>query len=192
MENSSKKNLIIRIVTCVLILVSLLVIDIVTKLVVYDYFDGVEGRFEPVIENFFWIRLTFNRGALAGFLSDVIWGRVFLSILSILGSAASIFYLVKNFNKLQPILRVALYLFIPGCTGNLIDRVGIYRTEGVIDFLSFRLFGVWDFPVFNFADMCLTVSIVIFFVWAIFFDKGKKDQEVESLLAEDSETKEEL
>lgn len=186
MENSSKKELIVRIALCVGIILLLLAIDIITKLVVHFHFNGIEGSYVTVIPDFFWIHLTYNRGALASFLSDVSWGRVVLSLLSVAGSAVSIYYLVRHFNRMHPLFRTALYLFIPGCTGNLIDRVGIYGTDGVIDFLSFRLFGVWNFPIFNFADMCLTVSIALFFIWALFLDK-EKDPEVEKLLEEDQD-----
>lgn len=183
MENSSKKKLVVDIVICVSIILALIGIDIATKLAVYYHFNGVEGSSITVIDNFFWIYLTYNPGALASFLADVNGGRIILSILSILGSGFSIYYLVRRFNKLNIWLRIALYLFIPGCTGNLIDRVGIYGTPGVIDFLSFRLYGVWNFPVFNFADMCLTVSIFILLIYFIFFDKEKSDNKIEEELA---------
>jgi len=183
MESSSKKRLIIDIVVCVGIILTLIGIDIATKLAVYYHFNGVEGSSITVIDNFFWIYLTYNPGALASFLADVQGGRIILSILSILGSGCSIYYLIKHFNKMNMWLRIAIYLFIPGCTGNLIDRVGIYGTPGVIDFLSFRLFGVWNFPVFNFADMCLTVSIFILLIYFIFFDKEKSDNKLEEELA---------
>lgn len=182
MESSSKKRLIIDIVVCVGIILTLIGIDIATKLAVYYHFNGVEGSSITVIDNFFWIYLTYNPGALASFLADVQGGRIILSILSILGSGCSIYYLIKHFNKMNMWLRIAIYLFIPGCTGNLIDRVGIYGTPGVIDFLSFRLFGVWNFPVFNFADMCLTVSIFILLIYFIFFDKEKSDNKLEEEL----------
>lgn len=182
MENSSKKNLIIQICICVGVILGLLVIDIVTKLVVHFHFNGVEGSNIVVIKDFFWIYLTYNRGALAGFLSNASFGRILLSILSILGTIVSTYYLVKNFTKINIWYRVALYMFIPGCTGNLIDRVGIYGTDGVIDFLKFRLFGVWDFPVFNFADMCLTISIVIFFIATIVVKDNSTKDEVEKIL----------
>ena len=116
-------------------------------------------------------------------ISDKIY---LLSAFSVVGSIASIWYLVKNINNLHPLVRCALYLFIPGCTGNLIDRVGIYNTPGVIDFLRFRLFGFYEFPIFNVADICLTCSVIIFFVWAIFFDK-EKDDELEAKLTEGEE-----
>ena len=185
MENSSKLKLSTRIIIAVAIMVSLLVIDIVTKLVVHNAFNGIEGSNIVVIKDFFWIHLTYNRGALASFLADVSWGRIVLSLFSIAGSVASIFFLVKKFNNMNPVMRCALYLFIPGCTGNLIDRVGLYNTDGVIDFLRFRLFGLFDFPIFNFADICLTISIFVFFIWALFFDK-EKDDELEKKLNEEN------
>lgn len=184
MENSSKRKKWVSIVIAVTTMVVLLAIDIATKLVVHHHFNGVENSNIVVIDNFFWIHLTYNRGALASFLANVSFGRVLLSLLSVAGSAVSIFYLVKKFDTLTLWNRIALYLFIPGCTGNLIDRVGIYRTEGVIDFLRFRLFGVWDFPIFNFADMCLTVSIAMFLIGSLFFDR-EKDPELEKKLAEE-------
>ena len=54
MENSSKKLIKQIIIACV-VMVGLLVIDIVTKLVVHNYFNGVEGSYITVIDNFFWI-----------------------------------------------------------------------------------------------------------------------------------------
>ena len=180
MENSSNKSLIKRIIIAVAIMVLLLVIDIASKLVVHNYFNhDASMPAITVIEDFFWIDLTYNPGALAGIFSGLEGGRVLLSILSIIGSVASIWYLVKKFNNLNIWYRIALYLFIPGCIGNLIDRVNIYNTPGVIDFLSFKLFGFYYFPVFNFADMCLTISIFVFAVGALFFVKDeKKDDEV--------------
>lgn len=174
MENSSKKLTKQIIIACAVIF-GLLILDIVTKLVVYFSFEGKAGSNVEIIPGFFWIYLTFNTGAAWSFLADVAAGRIILSILSIIGTCISSFYLIKNFKKLPFIYKLALYLFIPGCTGNLIDRVGIYQTPGVIDFLRFRLFGVYDFPVFNVADMCLTCSIIVFMIAFIFFDKDKKE-----------------
>lgn len=174
MENSSKLTKQIIIACCVMGL--LLALDIGTKLGVYFALGGVDGANIEVIPNFFWIYLTFNKGAAFSFLANAAAGRIILSILSILGSGISIYYLVKNFKTLNIYYRIALYLFIPGCTGNLIDRVGIYQTPGVIDFLKFRLFNIYDFPVFNVADSCLTISIIVFIIAFIVTDNDKKKE----------------
>ena len=52
--------------------------------------------------------------------------------------------------------------------------------EGVIDFLHFyNLPIIGDFNVFNFADMCLTVSIVLVLVGYI-LDEKKNEKKVEN------------
>lgn len=189
MENSSKKKFIINIVIASLVMVVLLLIDIISKVGVHNYFVNNNIKEILVIENFFWIRLTYNTGALFSFLAGSDFGRVILCLLSIAGSIASIWYLVKNFTKLKLWPRIALYLFIPGCIGNLIDRIGIYKAtlinnpDGVIDFLSFRLFGVWDFAIFNFADMCLTVSVALFIIISFLAkDENPTKNDVEEIL----------
>jgi signal peptidase II len=51
------------------------------------------------------------------------------------------------------IIRVALGMQLGGAVGNLIDRV---RLGHVTDFID-----VGDFPTFNVADSCITISITI-------------------------------
>ena len=47
-----------------------------------------------------------------------------------------------------------------GILGNLIDRV--FRGY-VIDFLDFNIFG-YDYPVFNFADICIVFGIILMII----------------------------
>lgn len=82
---------------------------------------------------------------------------IFTSILII----AIIVYLFK-FAKRKPLLEIALTLFIGGGIGNLFDR--IFRGGKVIDFIETRFI---DFPVFNFADICVTVGVIILAIYFI-------------------------
>ena len=77
---------------------------------------------------------------------------------------------------------IILLLFISGAIGNFIDRV---RLQYVIDFFYFKLI---DFPIFNVADIYVTVAafclIVLFLFYykeadleEVFPSKKKKDQE---------------
>ena len=59
---------------------------------------------------------------------------------------------------------------IAGGIGNLIDRLA---NGFVVDFLNFTLI---DFPVFNFADICVTVGAAVAVIYLIFFD-GKQAKE---------------
>ena len=58
-----------------------------------------------------------------------------------------------------------LILFISGAIGNLIDRcVNNY----VIDFFYFKLI---DFPIFNVADIYVTVAAGLFIILGLFYYK---------------------
>ena len=63
-----------------------------------------------------------------------------------------------------------LSLVFSGAIGNFIDRM----TLGFVrDFFSFYIFG-YPFPVFNVADICITVGIALILV-SMFID-DKKEQ----------------
>lgn len=63
---------------------------------------------------------------------------------------------------LTPLLRWAMGLILGGGTGNLIDR--IFRPEGVVDFISvnmYGLFGMERFATFNIADSAITIGEIL-------------------------------
>ena len=76
-----------------------------------------------------------------------------------------------EFTKLQ---RWAIAGIIGGGVGNIIDR--IFRSDGVVDFISIRLPGPWGprWPTFNVADMSVVICCIILVVTMIFF--GKKTE----------------
>lgn len=53
----------------------------------------------------------------------------------------------------------ALSLIVAGALGNLWDRVRWDR--GVVDFLGPVDLGFWDFPIFNVADVAISVGAVL-------------------------------
>lgn len=63
-------------------------------------------------------------------------------------------------------------LILAGGIGNLIDR--LFRGGSVIDYLDVRLF---SFAVFNFADCCVVVGVILFAIYLFFFDGKKKSAE---------------
>lgn len=69
-------------------------------------------------------------------------------------------YLLIKTKKKDYLSKTALLLMIGGTIGNFLDRIiNVY----VVDFLDFIIFG-WDFPVFNFADICLTIGVSIYII----------------------------
>jgi len=59
-------------------------------------------------------------------------------------------------------------VIIAGGIGNLIDRI---RLGYVVDYIEIRLF---HFAIFNFADICVTVGMVILLIYIIFIE-GRKE-----------------
>lgn len=61
-------------------------------------------------------------------------------------------------------------LVLGGIIGNLIDRIAY---QGVIDFLSFKIFN-YNFPVFNIADIGITVGVFLLIIIYFYKDIVKK------------------
>ena len=94
---------------------------------------------------------SINTGAAFSLFS----GRpMLLAILSIGLLAAIIFYARKSLRLTKP-ARVALACMLGGGIGNQMDRVFL---SGVTDYI--RLLFI-DFPVFNLADMAITLSVML-------------------------------
>ena len=73
---------------------------------------------------------------------------------------AALVGLIIYIKKLEVIDDIDIFtysLLMGGIVGNLIDRI-VYGY--VIDYLSFK-FGSYYFPIFNFADICIVVSVII-------------------------------
>jgi len=52
-------------------------------------------------------------------------------------------------------------MLLGGAIGNLIDRI---RLGYVVDFISFKLPGGYDFPVFNIADTFIVISTILIMI----------------------------
>lgn len=117
-----------------------------------------------IINNFFELTYVENRGAAFGILKHK---RVLFIVITFAVILFLTFYLFGNHKSLNRLTILAVSLLIGGAIGNLIDRI---RFGYVVDFLSFRFFSKYDFPVFNFADICIVISTGII-VLLVLFDK---------------------
>ena len=73
-------------------------------------------------------------------------------------------YLLVNKAKERPLFFWSLTMILGGAVGNLIDR--IFRGGNVVDYLDVQLF---NFAIFNFADIFVTVGTVLLAVYIQFF-----------------------
>jgi signal peptidase II len=96
------------------------------------------------------IRHTFNTGAAFGLFQQ---GGLLFAILAVVVSILIISYF-PSVSRKDWWLRLALGMQLGGALGNLMDR--IFRSGQVTDFIS-----VGNFAIFNVADSCITVSVII-------------------------------
>lgn len=141
-----------------------LVADRVTKAVISG--NIAEGEKIEVIKNFFYITHHTNTGAAWGILQNA---TMILGILSVVVSIGLLYFFFKF--DMWP-ARLSLTMIISGAIGNAIGRIFNGR---VTDFLDFYIFG-YDFPIFNVADMMVTVGTIILIVFILFFYKEPKEE----------------
>lgn len=106
-----------------------------------------------VIPNFFSIYHIKNTGAAFSLFSGATIVLIIFSVLVL----AFLHYYVLTEEKMTKWRIFGLGIVIGGIVGNLVDRI-LYGA--VIDYLSFYLFG-YGFPVFNIADIGITMGFLI-------------------------------
>ena len=129
-------------------IVFLVGLDQYTKQLIVTYIP-LNERLE-IIPNFFNITHVRNTGAAWSMLEGQ---KLIFIVITIVAIIYFSYLLIKDKDK--PFINKLCYLLIvSGAIGNFIDRL---INSYVVDFLSFKLFGFYDFPVFNVADCFLTV-----------------------------------
>ena len=131
-----------------------------------------------LIENIFELHYLENKGAAFGIMQNH-QAFFLISGLFILVATTYIYQKMPQTKRFL-LLRICLILIVSGAIGNMIDRL---RFQYVIDFLYFKLI---DFPIFNVADIYVTVSAIGLVVLILFF---YKDEEVDDLFAKISISK---
>lgn len=143
----------------IIVIISSVIIDQLTKYLVSHSFELGECR--EIIGGILNFRYVRNEGAAWGMFSDSRW--VFILITSVALIVMPI--ILYKYRKLHFMFGFSLSLVIGGAIGNMIDRI---FAGSVVDFIEAAFI---NFPVFNFADCCVTVGAIIMFVYLIFIDK---------------------
>ena len=131
------------------LIISLVLLDQLIKFILFDSFALYQSM--TIIKNFFYLTLTYNIGAAFSILSG---NRLLLIIISIL----VLLLIYRYINSIKCIDHPILYSFLTaGIIGNLLDR--LFRGY-VIDYFHFIIFGK-NMPIFNLADVFITLSILI-------------------------------
>ena len=136
------------------------------------------GEKVEIIDDFFWFWHVRNKGmafSLGSGLPEGIRDILFLAL-----PVAVLLFLLVFYFKSQQITGVQRWCFaaiLGGGIGNLIDR--FFRPEGVIDFISFKFYGILGFeryPTFNVADSTVVIAGIIMVLSYILGQKGVRNE----------------
>ncbi len=147
----------------------LVALDQITKYIIVS--TMTKGQSIPVIKDFFYITSHRNTGSAWGMLEGQM---VFFYIITVIALVVFVYLFYKAFKNGNLFYKLSGILFIAGTLGNFIDRI---VKQEVVDFLDFYIFS-YDFPIFNVADMCLTIGVIAFIIYIVFYEgkENKKDE----------------
>ena len=137
-----------------------IILDQVTK---YLAVSNLKGK-PPVkvIKNFFYLNYTENNGAAWGIFEGKLWLFYIITILAL----GLFVYMLRDFDlKNNLVYSISLAIIISGTFGNFIDRV--FR-QYVVDFIDVDIFSYRSFPIFNIADIFLTVGVCLLLIDMLF------------------------
>lgn len=147
----------------IVVMAVLVLLDRYTKLLAVERLKGKEPY--KLIPGVFEFRYLENRGAAFGMLQDQ---REFFIGVGAIFVLVIIYLLIRipATSKYRP-LRFCLIMIGAGAIGNLYDR---FTLNYVVDFLYFIYI---DFPIFNVADILVTVSAALLVILFLFIYKDE-------------------
>jgi len=159
----------------ILLFLFFLALDQVSKFAIRNLFTKTDVQTIPVIGNFF--RLTFveNPGAVFGI--DPNLGNltnIILLILHIIAVIIIIYLFIKNKHALP---RFSFSLILSGAFGNLIDRLFFGKVTDFLD-VDFFDFIIDRWYVFNIADSCIVVGVILLIIYYLFVETSAKEEEI--------------
>lgn len=160
LEDSQKKSSLIALFA----VLALVLVDQYTKWLAVSYLKGRASI--ELITNGLELSYLENSGAAFGMLQNQ---RAFFLILTgiLTVGIASLFLRTPKTRRYLP-LRVCMVVLTAGAIGNFIDRL-LYGY--VVDFIYISLI---DFPVFNVADIYVTLTFFVLFFLLLFYYKEEE------------------
>lgn len=125
--------------------------------------SGREITLLPGVLSFLYVE---NAGAAFGILHGQQWVFYIITTVVMLGLLYFVGRMPKG-KRFRPLFLVSILIFA-GAIGNLIDRV---MKKYVVDFIYFKLI---DFPVFNVADIYVTMGCLFMVLLFLFYYKDEE------------------
>lgn len=122
------------------------------------------GEVVPVIPNVLSLTYIRNSGAAWSILEDQM---IFFYVITVVVVGALIYFLHTE-GKRSPIASTGIAFIMGGAIGNFIDRLHL---KYVIDMIRLEFI---NFPIFNVADMALTIGVIILIGHIVYDELVKK------------------
>lgn len=157
----------------VLLFAILVLIDQLTKVIADVYYAGDPARYTNIITDKLGLCISYNRGIAFGNFAgsgELVKIGIIAGTVALMAALTVLYFCL---DKRRSFLRFALVLVVAGGIGNFIDRVyyQVWNPEtalGVRDMVRWNI--VFDFGIFNFADVCISFGTVFLVLALVFFD----------------------
>ncbi len=142
-------------------LIILIIFDMITKFLAETYLMDTEGI--SLIDGVLRLYYLENTGAAFGIFKNM---QPFFIVLTLvfLAIAVSLLLKIPKTRRYFPMCTALIFL-MAGAIGNFIDRI---TKAYVVDFIYFEII---DFPVFNVADIYVTLSVIAIVLLLLFYYK---------------------
>lgn len=137
----------------------IVILDQVTKFLAKTNLKPINNV--DLIPEIFSLSYVENRGAAFGIFKN---NKILLIGVTTLVTIFIVYYIIKN-KDTNKYFKVSLILIAAGAIGNLIDRITLGY---VVDFFHFYIRDVFDFPVFNIADISVVCGTILLTLNMIF------------------------
>lgn len=137
----------------------IVILDQVTKFLAKTKLQPI-GNID-LIPGIFSLSYVENRGAAFGLFKG---NKILLIGVTTLVTIFIIYYIIK-YKNINKYFKLSLILVAAGAIGNLIDRITL---SYVVDFFHFYIRDIFDFPVFNIADISVVCGTILLMLNIIF------------------------
>ncbi len=167
-------------ITSFMLFAILIALDQITKVLAVQHLKNQEPV--DIIDGVLQLTYVSNPGAMWGIMP----GRqlFFIIITSIMFIAIVFMFIITPMQKKYNPLKFVLVVLGAGAVGNLIDRI---MNGYVHDFIYFKII---DFPVFNVADICVTLSMAALILLIIFKYKDNDFNFIKEFFSKNKNNKE--
>jgi signal peptidase II len=155
-----------------------LALDIWTKYLAEKHLSRIEPL--SLIGERLELILVFNKGAIFGLDPRHLIPGLPVNLVFTVFMIIAIIFLITYFRflrKTEILTHWGLAFVLPGAFGNLYDRI-VHPAKGVVDFIKmdfdFKPFDPW--PIYNFADVWVTVGVSVLILSFIMEELRKKKQ----------------